>query len=115
MPKPSCATCRFYQPESDQPRDVPDFGRCYRYPESRSAGVLHWCGEHAPTPAVGSTSNSPELPDGWRMADDYTASGGHSGVHIDEYGDVWITGTNSAPLAVIEFVARHRARAGGAA
>jgi hypothetical protein len=49
------------------------------------------------------------------MADDYTASGGHSGVHIDEYGDVWITGTNSAPLAVIEFVARHRARAGGAA
>ena len=107
----TCATCRHYVPENDQPRDVPDFGRCYRYPESRSAGVEHWCGEHAPRP----DEAGPELPDGWEMR-----RGGSMAVYLPDvsrYVVVEDPGVDAlgAPIdVVLAVIARFRARVGGA-
>ena len=111
MSGPTCATCRHYFPERDQPRDVPDFGRCHRYPESRSAGVLHWCGEHTPAEPVGVTVSAPELPDGWRWRDDRAVGPNDDAVFIDEDGDLAIIGRWYAPIAAVKAViAAHRAR-----
>ncbi len=110
----TCATCRHYVPENDQPRDVPDFGRCYRYPESRSAGVEHWCGEHAPRP----DEAGPGLPAGWEWHDATDGAAAVCSALPDRYVfayPIGVVDAFSAPPEVIEAVlARHRARVGGA-
>jgi hypothetical protein len=73
------------------------------------------CGEHAPTPAVG----VPGLPDGWEWREVehgtravYAANPAFY-AHVSPSG---MTSTSSAPTGVVlAVVARHRARAGGAA
>lgn len=114
----TCATCRHFRPQDGSAR-----GDCWRYPPREgdvSVTTADVCGEHAPTPAVG-VPGLPELPQGWEWAgDDYTeARCAAFGLRVmvrgrTGYEVVSIVGNVRADVVEMT-IARHRARAGGAA
>jgi hypothetical protein len=110
----TCATCRFFVPYGL------NVGFCHRNPPREGDKDIEdaarmWCGEHAPTPAVG----VPGLPSPWRFQTGATGRAyvdnptTHGWCFVDEGG---LVSSYDAPPDVIAVVLEaHRARAGGAA
>lgn len=114
----TCATCRHFRKRLDGPN-----GHCYRFPPREGDIAITYpgemfCGEHAPTPAVGAPAKAAELPDGWRWTRD-TLPGHARAQHVTYdlavmVDDVGCIHADEAPIAVVE-AAIAWWRAGGAA